>query len=44
MQVPDADETFGQNMPVLLEKMIGFLNGTIMFEINLKDNPEAQPA
>ena len=44
MQVPDTDETFGQNMPVLLEKMIGFFNGTLTGENDPKENPEAQPA
>ena len=47
MMVPDADETLTSNMPVLIEKMIGFFNGIITGENQSKENPEggsAEPA
>ena len=48
MMVPDADETLTSNMPVLIEKMIGYFNGTITGENQSKENPEgsssAEPA
>ena len=41
--VPDSDESLNQNMPVLIEKMLGFLQGTLVGENQKKDNPESDP-
>ena len=44
IQVPDTDEQLTQNMPVLIEKMLGFLQGTLMGENSTKENPESDLA
>ena len=42
--VPDADKTLTQNMPVLIEKMRGYLQGTLTGEHMTKENPESEAA
>ena len=42
--VPDTDKTLNGNYPVLMEKMLGYLQGTLKGEQMIKENPESEAA